>query len=226
METTPTGQVIRSKRRTLRLEVGPDALLVIRAPLYCPQATIRRAIETHRDWIICRQAYAREHFQPAIPKTYTEGEEFLYLSKPYKLQLTEEQDASLTFDGACFRLGLNKWATAPVQFRRWYRQAAQKKLKERTDYYAAIMDTTYHHIRITSALHRWGSCSHRGNLNFPWRLVMAPREVIDCIVVHELVHIEIKNHSRDFWQRVKMYAPDYKQHHRWLKENQNLLTME
>ncbi|NPV77748.1 MAG: M48 family metallopeptidase, partial [Anaerolineae bacterium] len=74
-------------------------------------------------------------------------------------------------------------------------------------------------IKITSAKTRWGSCSAKGTVSFPWRLVMAPVPVIDYVVVHELVHILEKNHSRAFWNKVRAIMPDYQQKIRWLEVN-------
>ena len=72
--------------------------------------------------------------------------------------------------------------------------------------------------RLSSAKTRWGSCSTAGNLNFNWRLVLAPREVLDYVVVHELAHRKEMNHSRKFWAEVKNVLPDYEKRRKWLKE--------
>jgi predicted metal-dependent hydrolase len=81
-------------------------------------------------------------------------------------------------------------------------------------------------IRISSARTRWGSCSTTGNLSFTWRLVLAPLEVIDYVVIHELVHTTIKNHSPAFWHRVAEIMPGYKQQVTWLKRNGRFLSLD
>jgi predicted metal-dependent hydrolase len=78
---------------------------------------------------------------------------------------------------------------------------------------------------ITNAQKRWGSCSHQGNLNFAWRLIMAPLPIIDSVVVHELVHLEVKNHSKAFWNKVEISHPQYKEHKDWLKNMGHLLRL-
>ncbi len=83
----------------------------------------------------------------------------------------------------------------------------------------------YKSIRITSARTRWGSCSSKGNLSFTWRLVMAPPQVIDYVVAHELAHLQVRNHSPAFWQKVKTIMPDYLQYRRWLDAHGHLLTL-
>ena len=80
------------------------------------------------------------------------------------------------------------------------------------------MELKYDKIIITGAMKRWGSCSSKGNLNFAWRLVMAPIDIIDYVVVHELSHIVHRNHSKRFWEQVETIFPDYKIKRKWLKE--------
>ena len=82
-----------------------------------------------------------------------------------------------------------------------------------------IMNVTYGTVRLSSARTRWGSCSARGNLNFHWKLILMPPEVLDYVVVHELAHRREMNHSPRFWAIVEKVLPDYKERRRWLKEN-------
>ncbi len=80
-------------------------------------------------------------------------------------------------------------------------------------------------VKITNAQKRWGSCGPRGTLNFSWRLIMMPVEVIDYLIVHELVHIGQPDHSRLFWTKVRCILPDYKEREKCLKQNDRLLTL-
>jgi predicted metal-dependent hydrolase len=91
--------------------------------------------------------------------------------------------------------------------------------------YAAQYGLRYEKIRITSAQTRWGSCSPKGTLSFTWRLVMAPLEVIDYVVIHELAHLRVKNHSKTFWAEVESMLPDYTRHVAWLRKNGKFLTL-
>ena len=85
--------------------------------------------------------------------------------------------------------------------------------------FTKIMNVTYGTVRLSSARTRWGSCSARGNLNFHWKLILMPPEVLDYVVVHELAHRREMNHSPRFWAIVEKVLPDYKERRRWLKEN-------
>ena len=78
---------------------------------------------------------------------------------------------------------------------------------------------TYGRITIREQKTRWGSCSSKGNLNFNWKLIRMPEEILDYVVVHELAHRKEMNHSRQFYQTVASVLPDYRQRERWLKEH-------
>ena len=102
---------------------------------------------------------------------------------------------------------------------RSYQIAAGQALQERTAFFAEIMGVDYGRITVRDQRTRWGSCSAKGNLNFNWRLILAPGEVLDYVVVHELAHRREMNHSKRFWSLVEMVLPDYERRRRWLKEN-------
>ena len=98
-------------------------------------------------------------------------------------------------------------------------QKAKLVIPERVAYYAPAVGVTYGKITIRSQRTRWGSCSSQGNLNFNCLLMLAPENIIDYVVVHELCHRKEMNHSPKFWAEVERVLPDYKQRKGWLKEN-------
>jgi predicted metal-dependent hydrolase len=81
------------------------------------------------------------------------------------------------------------------------------------------MGVTYGRISIREQKTRWGSCSSAGNLNYNWRLIFAPEEIVDYIVVHELAHRLEMNHSKAFYYIVESVLPDYRKAQKWLREN-------
>ena len=100
-----------------------------------------------------------------------------------------------------------------------YRKIARDIFTQKTAYYAKIMNVTYGRISIREQKTRWGSCSSIGNLNFNWRLIFAPEEVLDYVVVHELAHRKEMNHSSAFYNIIKGILPNYKNQQKWLREN-------
>lgn len=97
-------------------------------------------------------------------------------------------------------------------------QAIQKKLVEKTMFYAEKMGVSVGRITIRNQKTRWGSCSSKGNLNFNYRLYYLPEEILEYVVVHELAHRHHMNHSKDFWEEVALFYPDYKVCRERLKE--------
>jgi len=98
-------------------------------------------------------------------------------------------------------------------------------IRERVQFYSQTMHLSPQRERITSAKYQWGGCSSRNTLSFSWRLMMAPLPVIDYIVVHELGHIQEKNHSPRFWKIVETTLPDYRARRDWLKKYGHLLNV-
>ena len=99
-----------------------------------------------------------------------------------------------------------------------YRRLAREKLDERVRYFAQRMGVDYKKITIRAAKTRWGSCSAVGNLNFHWKLILMPPEVLDYVVVHELAHRKEMNHSPAFCKIVGEILPDHLERRRWLKQ--------
>lgn len=97
-------------------------------------------------------------------------------------------------------------------------EEALKVIPARVEYFARVIGVTYGKITIRNQKTRWGSCSSKGNLNFNCLLMLAPSEVLDYVVVHELCHRKQMNHSKAFWSEVEKVLPDYKEARKWLKE--------
>ena len=136
-------------------------------------------------------------------------------SRPKHKEAAQESRLQL---GDRFYLAREALPEARQVFEAWYREQAQKVISQRAAWYAAYYDFEYKRVRITGARTRWGSCSSSESLNFPYRLVMAPVEVIDYVVVHELVHTQVRGHGKEFWAKVGAIIPEYMEYKRWLKE--------
>lgn len=108
---------------------------------------------------------------------------------------------------------------------KWYRERAREVLTDKVTYFQRFIGKAVGDIRIKEQKSRWGSCSSRGNLNFNWKIVMAPDDIIDYLVVHELCHLLHMNHSKEFWESVEKIIPDYKEKEKWLKEKGTLLCL-
>lgn len=106
---------------------------------------------------------------------------------------------------------------AADQLRLWMVEKAEEHIKQRAKEFSNIIGVSYNNIRIKDTKSRWGSCSSKGNLNFNFRIIMAPQEVMDYIIVHELCHLKHMNHGKVFWETVAQYMPDNNRYKEWLK---------
>ena len=218
-------KIVRSGRRTLGLEVTRDARLIVRAPLRISLGDIEKIVFEKRAWIENKQKIAREKRLKSAPVRFTDREEFLYLGDSYPLLIVENADTSLSFNKG-FWLMRKYLPSAKKLFINWYRKEAYRKIKERVGLYSDLMRLKYSKFGISNARRRWGSCNSKGNIHISWRLIMAPLRIIDYVVVHELVHLTEKNHSKKFWNKLGIIRPDYKKSRRWLKENGHLFVIE
>lgn len=101
----------------------------------------------------------------------------------------------------------------------YYRKKAKTAFAERLHFYESQIGVHANGLRIKDQKTRWGSCSSKGNINLNWRLILAPQEVMDYVIIHELCHLKEMNHSKAFWDLVEAHCPDYKKQKQWLKEN-------
>jgi predicted metal-dependent hydrolase len=137
----------------------------------------------------------------------------------YPLEIVREHESNLRLEDGKFWLVASAQNSADLAFEHWYREQAREILNERVNFFAREHGFQYTKIGITSARTRWGSCSASGSLNFSWRLIQAPIEVVDYVVVHELVHTVHHNHSKKYWNRVKQILPNYMECRKWLRKN-------
>jgi predicted metal-dependent hydrolase len=216
----PVAQIIRSKRKTLALLVKPDGSVLVRAPLRTSNALIQEFVEKNTGWIEKHRAKALAALR-ASSRRYLTGDMVLYLGTSYPLEILEGHAARepLRLEDGKFKLAASQQGEAALAFERWYREQAKQIVTARVELLARQYGFSYRKIGITAARTRWGSCSATGSLSFSWRLIRAPLAVVDYVVVHELVHTLVHNHSKRFWSRVGTIMPDFPSHRRWLREN-------
>lgn len=218
--------VIRTKRKTIAIVVHADGRVIVRAPLNANKKQIEAFVASKIDWIEKHRTRIQELKPQKAPRQFTEGESFLYLGRLYSLAVKPFLPEGLTWTNSGFIVRQDLYASASDLFVRWYQHKAHQIITERVSWYARLYNFQPAKIRISSARTRWGSCSSRGTLSFTWRLVMAPIEIIDYVVVHELSHLIERNHGPNFWREVEKIVPDYKQKRDWLKQNGHRLNLD
>lgn len=221
MPDFPTPQIIRSKRRTASLYVLPNATVLVKAPMRMRDSDINTFIHNNIAWIQKRLQAIQS--LPIAVRKYEHGEKFFFLGDLHSLDIGNytqiaAKDGILHFP-SFLKFRLKK------EIDSWYMMQAKDVITRLVEKYAGEMNVAYRSLTFSDTKSRWGSCSHDNHLQFNWRLVMAPMLVIIYVVTHELAHINEKNHSEDFWRRVRRYNPSYRQSRKWLKDHGNLLFL-
>jgi len=210
-------RIIRSKRRTVALIVESDGSITVRAPMRLPERAIREFVEKHVDWVEKKKAEMRA-IVPTRSKQYQPGETFFYLGTEYSLEVVAGQHKKLILDDR-FKITESALKNAELVFQNWYRQRAKQWIVERVEQLAESHQLHYEKVKITSARKRWGSCSPKNTLNFSWRLMLTPPEIIEYVIIHELAHTVHHNHSKQFWNLVEKLLPDYKARRKQLRQH-------
>jgi len=195
----------------------------VRAPYRTSDAAIDAMIQEKRDWIARKIAEACARPPPAVHE-YIEGEMFLFLGGSYPLTFTDDGRTAIE---RLDRLYVPRSMAAGIRssLKYWYMQEAQKIVQERCAAFSMLTGYLPASIRVTDARRRWGSCNSDGKVNFSWRLVQAPIRIVDYVVVHELAHLQVPDHSKKFWKKVEGILPDYHDRRGWLQKNEQLLKI-
>jgi predicted metal-dependent hydrolase len=217
--------VVRSKRRTLAIEISSTGKCIIRAPHRLSMRKIEQMIAEKEAWIQEKKTQLQKSAPHTRAKRYTHGEQFWFLGEQYSLLIDYSQNKSLKLSESALVLGAGHLTNPQAAFISWYKKQARTILEHKTRELAAKHHLTLKEIKITSAQKRWGSCSAQRNINYTWRLVMAPDEIIDYVVAHELAHTVHMNHGKNFWELVEAMYKDYKKARMWLKKNAWLLDV-
>jgi predicted metal-dependent hydrolase len=215
----------RSDRaRRARITVSREGQTVVVLPRRMPASEAARLVVEHADWIdrhVTRVASARQRLaqRPALG----EGRVLLVAGEPCRVSTVDGraarpargrvEDAS---DGVIVRLGRDGRRTAAL-LEPWLRARAREVIAERVAVRALELEVRPGRISIRDQRSRWASASANGALSFSWRLVLAPPFVLDAVVVHELAHLRIRNHSGRFWSLVERHAPRTREARRWLR---------
>ncbi len=217
-------KIIRSKRRSISFQIKRDSSFIVRAPYGVSEDYIRNLVAEKAEWILRHQEEMKKKASDNPEKKYVTGEKFLVMGKPFYLEVVKPGKVILTLKDK-FYLSSDYVSCGKRVFEQWYKVQAKAIVTARAEHYAALTGLRFKRLSVTSAMKRWGSCGPNGSINFSYRLAMAPLDAIDYVVVHELVHLKIRNHSKDFYAEVAKILPDYREREKWLERNGHYLRI-
>ena len=224
----------RSRRASrLRITVRPDGVDVV-APVRAGQAEIADFVARHGDWVESKiSALRRALAAHPGPRHLAAGGRVPFRGRPVELRIAPGRGARVAVswrDGLEVRLPERlpeeeREAVIEAALRHWLKREARHDAKRWILHHGPRHGLVPRALRIKEQKQLWGSCSTRGTVNLNWRLILAPEAVFEYVVVHELCHLRVRNHQKEFWRLVAQVLPDYEPHRRWLRANGHLLTL-
>jgi predicted metal-dependent hydrolase len=213
-----TYEVSRSDDATRpRIDAGIDGITVVLP------STIEQDPETlladNASWVLEKKTKF-DRYRAAIPdRTFEAGEQFPYFGENHELIVESRQKSEIVDETIRLRRCAVEQSTVERALRNFYRREAREHFSDRLEHFAGEMGLAYDNVQIRNQRTRWGSCSTNGTISLNWRLMMAPPDIIDYVVVHELAHLQEPNHTTEFWRLVGEYDPNYAKHSDWLDDN-------
>ena len=210
-------KLIRSRRRTLCLEIR-NASLVVRAPYLYPENRITEFIKIKEAWI-------KKHLDKTKRSFKKRSDQVLISGKLYNIDVNVSDRESFVALGDKVIIKSKDEEAAKELIKKYLLNLTKEKIFFYKNKYADIFNLKNKKTVFKFYKSRWGSCSAKNVLSFNAALSMAPDEVVEYVFIHEVVHIKEKNHKRRFWQKVEQYDPEYKSHRKWLSQNRDMLRI-
>lgn len=213
-----------SARKTLSIRIDLEGNLEVKAPKRLSEHEIRDFLKEKQKWIE-KQLHKNEKRMSEPPLfQWKDGELLPIYGSQYRLEVIYQKDSKrdcVQFCNAKIQIITNDVQPQNVKeaVSYWYKKACKKLFEQKVMEFAAIMNVSFAKITLKEQKTCWGSCSNKQNLNFNWKLLLMPPEIMDYVIVHELTHLKEMNHSKRFWERVEAVLPDYKIRRKWLKDN-------
>jgi hypothetical protein len=217
--------VIRTpKRRTIGLTIERDGTISARAPSNLSLNSLLSLLKKKELWMHASLARRNRSNIEGCEKSFVTGEGFFYLGRHYRLRVLASSNdllsaAPLRLLRSRFLLSAKAVPAARDCFVKWYSSAGIRWLTKNLPRLQNRVGVSPKSVLVRDLGFRWGSCSPEGRLNFHWRTFMLPSRAIEYLVLHELCHLIVHNHSKDFWNEVGRVAPDFLIKEAWLNAN-------
>ena len=206
---------IRRPVKHARLRVREDSRVELVVPADFTLAEVAAVLDRKADWIERQLSFFRAH----PPAPVTDPATIILFGEPFKLLAVPTLGRQVVVDEQEKTVRSGPDLSHASQRAKWYRAFARDYLTKRTGELVRKHGFTFGRIFVRAQRNKWGNCTASGNLSLNWRLVVAPRYVSDYLILHELLHTRIMNHTHRFWVHLKAICPDHKKATAWLQAN-------
>lgn len=210
--------LIQKDIKHARIRVSEDGQVRVIIPNNFTEDDVQSLLKKKARWVASKKSYFSKKLKIKLGRN-----QLLLFGQRYNYFFDHELKRKIIIDHEFGTIRSSKDILDINVQEKWYKQEAKNYLIPRTEYLAKNLSFKYNKIYIRSQRTKIGSCSEKKNISLNWRLIKAPKLVIDYIIVHELVHTRVMNHSRKFWTMLRSHFPDYKQANNWLDKYGNNL---
>lgn len=205
-------EVKRKRIQTMRLRIIEKNKIVITIPWLMPLIVVKKFLNDNKEWIL------RQNEKIKKKKSLNKIKTISILGEIYEVESKISlRDSLVILDKKIF-INYSKKTEIKKIIDKKMRVLASKLIKERTRQLASKYKLYYGKIGIKNQSSRYGSCSGRGSLNFNWQIILFPMDKFEHVILHELTHLTVKNHSKAFWEQLAVYDNNWRENNRWLKK--------
>lgn len=214
-------------KNTITIRVDSGKKVSVKAPTDLTEGELTRIVKTKTPWIIDKFQRIAEIKEFGSIKEFISGESFLYKGKLLRLKVIPSSKEEVYTDTTTIfcKTSQKDPQRVALQLEDWYKQRAKQYLENRIQRFSSKFRKKPSKVRIRNQSLRWGSCTKNGEILLNWRIIMAPPSVIDYVIIHELAHLQEKNHTEEFWEVVANAMPEYEGKREWLRVNGQSISM-
>jgi predicted metal-dependent hydrolase len=221
----------KNGRKSVSIIVRPDKTVQILVPHTMEEKTIENIIAAKQNWINRKISELDSSELQRVDHHYQEGEPFLFMGKSLRLVIaTGRGNVSIKADHLQVTVppglqGEDRSHYIRQKMLDFYCLEALKIFREKTSKIAQIYKLSPVFVGVKDYKSRWGTCFSDGRIYYNWKLILSPENIIEYVIVHELCHLKVPDHSKRFWQSVEMTVPDWKIRRKWLRINGHALCL-
>jgi len=230
LDETIQFEINYKKRASMGIHIDAYGNVVVQAPKGTSDEIVIQLIERNWDQIQQKSKEMKERMLGSKERYYHHGETFLYLGKTYPIQISQDsmiKQNHVVFEEGILHIFVKQLEDEKIKqaLKRFYNQRCKALVEKSVRNHQSNFKVKPRSIRITDSNKTWGTCDSHLQLTFNWRLAMAPLEVIDYVVVHEMCHLVHLNHDRSFWRLVGKMSPNFKEQEKWLASSSWKMTI-
>lgn len=217
------------QRATADVAIDPKEGVIVTCPSGLPESQIEEIIVKKAPWILRKLKRVEEVVAEPPKREYVSGETYYYLGRGYRLKVIKDPSLipfTIKLKQGRFEVRVPEVLGEDARRLRvrdalqwWFKEKAKSKLHERIKLYERKVGNKPNEIVVKNQMKRWGSCTKDGRVSLNYRIIMAPMSIVDYVVTHELVHLTIDDHSKEFWDRLRVVIPDYMRRKELLRIN-------